>query len=525
MIPNNNGPFVRYSNEINPIFSKKFTNSGNFDLRILDIFFDYVKVNNDSNESLKFDFVRRPNLKSEEYVINIVNGIIAIMASDEKGITNGLKSIFQLTKNEGLSNMMLGDLPKFWHREFMVDMARNFISIEELKKIIDQAALLKLNYLHLHLSDDQGWRIESKLYPKLHEIAGKDGYYTQEQLKELVEYSLIRGVEIIPEIDMPGHTSAMLAAYPELGCEKKEIELNPAAGIRREILCVGNKDTREFARNIIGEISSIFPCKYFHIGGDEVNPYNWLKCEECKEMMRKNNTTSPKDLEALFLNEMAGYLSSLGKTTICWNDARKSKLLRDDIVIQNWCNYMGDKSTLNAFQNGKIELISGSTVTTYFDYPYCLTPLSATYNTAPNIHGKELNGINGTSAHIWTETITDSDLLEYMIFPRLMAFAENSWSKELNYKDFTDRLRKYLETFGKNLNYAPLDEATIKGVNARIKTAQYFLTRTGAIPQDLTFASVMNALSITFKLMQNNFSITEMGDIARRTVFSKPKTK
>lgn len=526
MIPNNNGPFVRNGNIINPVFSKKVINTGGFDLRTFDLFLEYVNINNDSTNSISFEFIRDMSLNEEEYVITLKNGIITIISKNEKGLSNALKSTYQITKNEGLSDMMLGDLPKFWHREFMIDSARHFIPLEEVKKIIDQAALLKLNFLHFHLSDDQGFRFESLLYPKLHELAGKEGYYTQEQLKELVEYASVRGIEIIPEIDIPGHTTAMLVAYPELGCEEKEVTLPKGFLVSKDILCVGKHKTKEFVKNLFGEVASIFPCKYFHIGGDEVNPTNWEKCDDCKDMMNKNNIKSHIDLEALFLNEMAEYLISLGKSPICWNDARKSKLLRDDIIIQNWWNYIGDKSTLNAYQNGKIQLIHGSTVTTYFDYPYSLTPLAATYGNIPTIHGKEVKGINGLSAHIWTERIPDSDLLEYMIFPRLMAFAENAWTKELNYHDFIERLEVYLDTFGKNLKYAPLEEATINGVNARIKTAQYFLQMTGAAPQDLKLGTIVNALGITFSLLQNNFTAPEMIDIVRRVITpSNNKTK
>jgi hexosaminidase len=191
MIPNNNGPFERFSERIDPVFNKEIINSGGFILDIVNLFLENVK-STDNLTALKINLIRDIKFKSEEYKIEVKDGIVAIIASDDRGVGNALKSLFQLTKNNGVSDMILGDLPKFWHREFMVDSARNFIPIDEIKKIIDQAALLKLNYLHFHLSDDQGWRIESLLYPKLHEVSGKDGYYTQQELKELVTYAQIR---------------------------------------------------------------------------------------------------------------------------------------------------------------------------------------------------------------------------------------------------------------------------------------------------------------------------------------------
>lgn len=475
IIPKINGTVDFFSNE--KIYLKNLNiidNSNILDKSSKDL------INSKFGNPLNIKTVLLPN-NDNTYKIKIINGEIIIETSKDLAY-NALITLFNL-KDELYKDMLIIDYPKYQYREFSIDVARHFFSIDELKKLIDEAANLKLNKIHLHLSDNQGWRIECKKYPLLHEVGGKNGFYTQQELKNIVQYANIRNIEIIPEIDIPGHVGAILHSYPEFGCYNTEIELDEGYKRNDKTLCFGNDKLICFIKNLFDEILDIFPSKYIHIGCDEIDLSHNKNCPKCKDYIKKRGFNSFNDVIIDFINQVANYVFENNREVIVWNDATRYGKLNGKIILQNWFDYPFDKTNLKEFNNNR-NFIFGSTYHTYFDYPMSLIPLKNTYNFQPRINNTSLekNNILGTSSHIWTEVINDNINLEKMIFPRLIAFSENSWSNELNYTDFLNRLTLYLfELEKKGIFYtSPFEIPQDKAIEEIVEFFKRFLTSNGS---------------------------------------------
>ena len=414
-------------------------------------------------------------LTHEAYKLKITRDKITIAASDDAGFFYAFQTLKQLLPpaKQGCSSsgesiyeipaMEINDSPRFGYRGLMLDVSRFFIPKKDILKIIDAASLLKINKLHLHLVDDNGWRIEIKKYPKLTQVgawrAERDeifpdrrnsqpgesvpvgGYYTQDDIKEMIKYAAVRQIEIIPEIEMPAHTVSSLAAYPELACPvvAHYIGVLPGAGGKatRIVYCAGNDSVFSFLEDVLDEVIELFPSKYIHLGGDEASKEYWSKCPKCQKRMADENIEHVEELQSYFMTRMSDYVKSKGREVIGWDELTNSTL-PDDVIIFGWQG-LGN-AALKAAAQGHRFVMTPARVLYLIRYqgPQWFEPV--TYfgnNTLKNVYDYEPvqadwnpqyeKQLMGVQASMWTEFCTSAEDVEYMIFPRLLALADVAW--------------------------------------------------------------------------------------------------
>ncbi|MFW9874080.1 MAG: beta-N-acetylhexosaminidase [Candidatus Thorarchaeota archaeon] len=434
-------------------------------------------------------------LGSDGYRLKITPHRINISARKPAGVFYGIQTLRQLLPLEieskiGVENikwklpcLKIEDYPRFPWRGYMLDEARHFHGKEIVKKLLDLMALFKLNIFHWHLTDDQGWRIEIKKYPKLIEIGSKrnesqigdfsnnkkngiphSGYYLQEEIKEIITYAKNRFITIIPEIDMPGHTRAAIASYPNLSCRGFSLRVSPHWGIHRDIICIGKEEVFEFIKGVLDEIAELFSSDIIHIGGDEVPKNRWKECERCQSRIEKEGLKNEEDLQVYFTNRITAFINSKGKRTMGWNEILDENL-KEDIICQYWLR--GKEKVFRHLQNnGKV--INSDFKFTYLDHSYSFTPLKLAYGFEPipkKLKNQYHENVLGLEALMWGEFIPNLKRLEWQTFPRLIAFSEIGWTPK-DKKDFRsfqirlDNLLKRLDFMG--INYANKNE--VKGV-------------------------------------------------------------
>lgn len=438
-----------------------------------------LKIEKDIEKST-IAFVLDKSLPKEAYTIKS-NGKILIKASSYEGAlyaVMSLRQLFQLDINKNaeiisIAKMDIEDAPRFEWRGILLDEARHFKGIDEVKRLLDLMLLHKLNVLHWHLSDDQGWRIEVKKYPLLTIIGSKrkdshihgwsstdmrgephEGYYTQEQVKEIVRYAGERGITVVPEIDMPAHFLAAIASYNWLSCRENKTEVPcyfggnvpESQGITdwNRIACAGKESTYKFIFDVIDELCELFPAPFFHIGGDETPKNEWHNCSECQRVMKENSLTNEEELQGYFNNRVYEYLKTKNKKMIAWNDVLKAGNLDKDIVVQYWTDYRDKKCENFAANGGKVILSKHQSF--YFDMCYSQVPLSNTYNFEPEKIGiANESAIMGVEGAVWTEWIADRLKLDVTLYPRMAALAEVAWTnkKLKNMDDFLVRLESF----------------------------------------------------------------------------------
>lgn len=352
------------------------------------------------------------------------------------------KLLFILSVCIGYSEIQAQDgQPAFSYRGMHLDVCRHFFSKEIIKQYIDTLSKYKLNYFHWHLTDDQGWRIEIKKYPKLTQVGAwrkeKDGsiyggFYTQDDVREIVKYGQEKSITIVPEIEMPGHSSAAIAAYPWLGCNGKQIEVPNRWGIFKDIYCPTDS-TFQFLRDVLDEVCGLFPSHYIHIGGDEVPKQQWMQSEFCKKLMKEKNLKNGEELQHYFMKQMEDYLLTKGRRSIAWGEAVRGGI-SDSMIIMSW---RGKGAGIKAAKRGN-EVIMAPRFTCYFDYPQSIkdkkhvwwmtyTPLKKVerFNPSSNCITKAQNAkILGGEATLWTEYVTNEKELWHQLLPRLAAFGE-----------------------------------------------------------------------------------------------------
>ncbi len=370
-------------------------------------------------------------LGSEGYQINIKKKLVTIEAKSVAGCFNGIQTLLQTlpvkaNQNEPIqiATGTIRDFPEYGYRGAMLDVARHFFSVEDVKQFIDFLAAYKMNVLHLHLSDDQGWRIEIKSWPKLTEIGGstevgggEGGFYTQEQYTEIVNYAQDRNITIIPEIDMPGHTNAALASYAELNCDGKARELYTGIEVGFSTLCTDKEITYQFVDDVVREIAALTPGPWFHIGGDE------------------SHVTAHDDY-VYFINRVQEIVTKHGKKVIGWDEIANAELV-EGATVQFWADI---KNTTMGVEKGA-KVIMSPAKKAYLDMQYDSTShlglhwagyievdTAYIWNPASYVAGVGKEKILGVEAPLWTETITNMDELEYMVFPRLPGYAEIGWT-------------------------------------------------------------------------------------------------
>lgn len=442
-----------------------------------------------SDQGKDFVFVCDPALGEEEYKLTVTPEKASVFASSEAGAFYGAQT-FRLaseldTDKKSIACTEIHDKPRFRHRGFMFDVARHFFDKEYIKKTLDMMSILKLNTFHWHLSDDQGWRIEIKKYPLLTEKGttrgstainsvgwsehkearinkpyGEGKFYTQEDIREVVEYAAERHINIIPEIDMPGHLAAAIACYPELSCTGKQIEVSDRWGVIDVIGCCGKQAIYKFVENVIDELVELFPYEYIHIGGDEVPKDQWKICPDCQAKISKLGLKDENELQGDFNNFVLAYLKSKNRKMIGWNEILDASTLSDETVVQWWCGEYKENGVEKWLEKGNNIVISYAPFV-YMDHMYCMKDLPLFYKHSPETLGldnKYFSQVLGMEAPVWTEYIRDTVKLEFNIYPRLQALSEICWSAE-NRKDFADfekRLAVNVKLLdAKGINHAP----------------------------------------------------------------------
>lgn len=418
----------------------------------------------------------RAILGREGYRLTVEPGRVDIEAPEPAGVFYGIQSLRQLVvgQNVILSYTVL-DYPRFRWRGFMLDEGRHFMGKETVLRLLDQLALQKLNIFHWHLTEDQGWRIEIKAYPKLTEVGSKrkgttrgfagkhngipyEGFYSQDEIREIVEYAAVRHITIVPEVEFPGHSLAALAASPELSCTGGPFEVCTHFGILPELYCAGNEEVFTFLEGVLDEILALFPSPYIHIGGDEAPKGRWKKCPKCQERIRAEGLKDENALQVYFTNRIAAYLAERGRRVVGWNQVLGKGL--DTSAIPQW--WAGNKKDfLKALEAGHEGILSDY-LETYLDHSHALTPLSRAYRYEPldpALSAEAARRILGLEAPLWSEFVRNQARLDYQAYPRLPAYAETAWTpRELkNYTDFRARLRPFLELL--DVRHAPLREA------------------------------------------------------------------
>lgn len=435
---------------------------------------------------------------AEGYEIDIRKESVTIKGNDVKGTFYGVQTLrkaLPVTDEPVRVEMkpaVIKDSPRFAYRGLHLDVCRHFFPASFVKKYIDLMALHNINKFHWHLTEDQGWRVEIKAYPKLTEIGayrngtmvGKDwdsndgvrygGFYTQEEIKDIVAYAAERHIEIIPEVDLPGHMMAALASYPELGCTGGPYEVNTKWGVMDEVLCAGNDKVYDFLEAVLNEFAELFPGEYFHIGGDECPKVRWEKCPACqakiKELGIKGNRehSAESQLQNHVMAFAADIMHKHGKKVIGWDELLEGGGV-EDIIVMSW---RGEEGCINGSRTGH-DVIMTSCGNLYFDYyqadeetePLAIggyIPVEKVYNYEPvpaEIAGDPelVKHVLGVQANLWTEYIATEEYAEYMAIPRVDALSELQWTdgKDKNYASFLVRLEKMRKIYDKlGYNYA-----------------------------------------------------------------------
>lgn len=449
-----------------------------------------------SKNSINLSFAGTQSDK-EGFGIGINNNGIWI-EGDKNGIFYGIQTLIQLLPIQdqkpksqktqlSIPQLTISDYPRFTYRGMHLDVSRHFFPVDFIKKYIDYLALHKFNNFHWHLTDDQGWRIEIKKYPTLTSVGGwrngtiigrypgtgndgikYGGFYTQEQIKEVVKYATDRYITVIPEIEMPGHSSAAIAAYPELSCFPNEPSINyfpkqcawsgdstgkqvqQTWGVFDDVFCAGQENTFKFLEDVMDEVLDLFPSKYIHVGGDECPKENWKRCPNCQKRMKDNNLKDEHELQSYFIQRMEKYLNKKGRTLIGWDEILEGGLAPNAVVM----SWRGEKGGIDAAkENHDVIMTPGNPV--YFDHTQSQNEDSVTiggYNPLEKVYAyepvpKELNDeqakhVLGAQANMWTEYMKNTKKVEYMLFPRIAALSEVLWSpkEKKNWDDFQKRL-------------------------------------------------------------------------------------
>ncbi len=458
------------------------------------------------------NLVLNESLAGEQYKLHVGCRKVEIEASSLRGFNWGVQTLKQLMPvqvygKETVRNIdwdvpccTVSDAPRFGYRGLLIDDARHFFGMEAIKDVLDVMEIHKLNTLHWHLTEDQGWRIEIKKYPLLTEIGsirketlvghlrrsneydgtpyGEGMWYSQEQIREIVEYAAARGINIIPEIDLPGHMTAALAAYPYLGCTGGPYEVFTRWGVTDDVLCIGKETTLQFVKDVLAEVCDMFPSEYIHIGGDECPKVRWAKCPHCQKKIKElgikgDDKHSPEHfLQSYVTAEAEKFLAERGRRLIGWDEILEGEIAPNATVM----SWRGTKGGEAAVKLGH-DVIMTPYQYLYIDYyqskdqenePLAIggyVPVERCYSFEPfteNMTDEEKSHIIGVQANLWTEYIADQDYLEYILLPRLSAVSEVQWCAPENkiwerYLDSVDEVLNIYETAGYNYATHVLD--------------------------------------------------------------------
>lgn len=462
-------------------------------------------------KSITLLLVNDKSIRKDGYRLKVTTTGVSVSANEPSGIFYGIQTLLQLfpgtveaksdlSKNDkwGLPVLTIEDHPRFGWRGLMLDVSRHFFTVEQVKEYIDQMVKYKFNLLHLHLTDDQGWRIEIKSLPKLTEVgawrvertgtfgtlskpqpgeaATYGGFYTQEDIKEIVKYAADRFVNILPEIDVPGHSLAAIAAYPELSCTPGEYYVSPGDrfmvwpgggqhfyGLIDNTLCPANEKVYEFMEKVFTEVAQLFPFEYIHMGGDETARNFWEKTDAIKAMMQKENLKNLDEVQSYFVKRMEKIINSKGKKMIGWDEILDGGLAPNAAVM----SWRGMKGGIEAARQGH-EVVMSPTDFAYIDYMqgdaaieppvYSTLRLKKAYQFDPLPEGIDASLVKGGQANLWTEQVYNTRHLQYMTWPRGFAIAEALWSpkEKRDWNDFAKRTEHHFARLtAAEVKYAP----------------------------------------------------------------------
>lgn len=501
----------------------KFNQAANWSLKV---------VNQDAKPSKNFvQFISKKSLPEDAYELLVEKNKVSIYASGYGGFLYGIETIRQLLPVEIESRSIrkemdwiipvinIEDAPRFPWRGLMIDVSRHFYPKDYIKKVIDGLALHKMNVLHWHLVDDQGWRIEIKKYPKLTEVGAwrvdhedkhwsarpsaepgekgtYGGFYTQEDIKEIVAYAKTKNVQVVPEIEMPAHVSSAIAAYPEFSCNETAISV-PSGGLWpiTDIYCAGKENTFEFLENVLIEVMDLFPSTYIHVGGDEATKTNWKTCNHCQMRMKNEGLASDEELQSYFIKRMEKFISSKGRILIGWDEILEGGLAPGATVM----SWRGVKGGLEATEQGH-DVVMTPNSHCYFDHyqgpqddePLAwggYLPLSKVYDFEPvveNMTTEQSKHVLGGQANLWSEYVPTTSQSEYMIYPRVAALSEAVWStkENRNWNNFADRIESLFTRYDNiGINYAKSSYLIAAKAEMNIENKAVGITLNNELPQ------------------------------------------
>ena len=468
----------------------------------VDYFLDKIKTStgielrtvNDSTKNI-IQFVKDSSLKQlgeGSYKLEINTSGIRISSHDEAGFFYAVHTVLQLLPAEVFSDhkvvslslklpyVFIKDTPKYSWRSFMLDSGRQFQTKEFIKRYLDYLAMLKINVFHWHLTEGQGWRIQINKYPKLTKVGGfvaqgeeQQGFYTQEEIKEIVQYAKDRFITVVPEIDLPGHSEAALNAYPEYTCFREPPET--VMEYSSNLFCGGDEKTYTFIQNILDEVCKLFPSKYIHLGGDEAPKDNWDSCIVCQKRMKEEGLKNSHELQVYFSTRLANYLKTKGKKVILWGDIveKDGPRLPDNVIIY-WWNYRKNKDL--AFQNAiknNYQIICGTNYYTYLNFPvtqWSNYKSDRTFNIRTAYEKNPSDILNpsklvlGVGTCLWTDWYVTMSMIDKRVFPRIFVMAEQMWNsgEKITFEDFYQRVKSQYDRLKiLRINYGPAMENEI----------------------------------------------------------------
>jgi hexosaminidase len=414
------------------------------------------------------------DVNDEGYTLDVTADNVMLKAKTPQGLFYGMQTFMQLLPAEVESPSVVRNIawtapavtvrdePRFGYRGIMLDPCRHFIPVENIKKQLDVIAMFKINRMHWHLTDDQGWRIEIKQYPRLTEVGSKspnsEGFYTQEEVREIVKYAADRFITVIPEIELPGHEMAAIAAYPELSCKGEPAAIRAVWGVEDVVLCAGKESVFTFLENVIGEVTTLFPSEYIHIGGDECPKTSWKECPLCQQRIREEGLkadaghSAEERLQSYFVQRIERVLAGYGRKMIGWDEILEGGLAPTATVM----SWRGEKGGIAAASMDHDVIMTPMSNGMYINFyqgdakiePVTIggyVPLEATYSYNPTPDTLTATGkadfIRGVQANVWSEYMYTTDLMEYSAYPRALALAEIAWTP-LDGKDYDDFLRR-----------------------------------------------------------------------------------
>lgn len=458
------------------------------------------------------------DLGNEGYTLTATPDDVIIEANELNGLFYGIQTLRQLLPVEIESKskvesirwkvpiVEINDKPEFVWRGLNLDCCRHFMSKDFIKRYIDLLAYHKMNVLHWHLTEDQAWRIEIKKYPEL-TIKGAwrtyddgsvyGGFYSQDDIKEIVKYAASRFVTVVPEIEMPGHSTAAISCYPEISCTGGPFEVGTLWGIYYDVYCAGNEKTFQFLQDVIDEVVELFPSKYIHIGGDEVPKNRWENCPKCQARIKSENLKDEHELQSYFVKRMEKFINSKGKQIIGWDEILEGGLA-PEATVQSW---RGVKGAIDAAKQGH-DVIVSPTSNCYFDYPVDVTDLQKVYSfdpVPPELNTEERKHVLGSEGNMWTE-YAPQPLVDDRLFPRLLALAEVVWTypAERNYEEFRQRVQKHY------------DRLNVLNINYGLETKPIEIKK--------EYDSLNNDFNVKIWQLQNDLTLNLKGDKINHTI-------